>query len=373
MLKVKHISHQRIFFALLFILSMTRITYGRENKMLLHPAPIVNFDISHFCLGDTTYFTNTSQLGTSYLWNIYEVENGIKGSTYDSLIYTSTNFNINFLFPNAGHYIIELTGYNGHTVMITRDFAVDSVTHANFDYSYCGSKFVNLSVCYDSCFWNFGDGKTSTEKSPVHFYDTLNAYYKVKLITYNINSTDTFIVDSLYATSPNNLNGNFTYKANKDSILFIASDSVSGPFTQYHWSFGDGTVADLYATNGGRKIYHTYIKKDTTYTVFLLAKTTCLSAFGLSNIMVIDSTPVSSTYIYPNPVSGNSQLCIATERKGDLKEIHIIDCLGKLIGNCAQIETFKGFNIDISDLAKGMYFVQLNFTDKIITKKILKE
>ncbi len=372
MLRLNHIFHNRIFFALLFILLMTRITYGRESKALLHPAPIVNFDISHFCLGDTAYFTNTSQLGTSYLWNIYEVENGIKGSKFDSLIYTSTNFNINFLFLNTGHYIVELTGYNGHTIVITRNFAVDSVTHAKFDYSYCGSKFVNISVCYDSCFWNFGDGITSREKSPVHFYYTLGAWYHVKLTTYNANSTNTYR-DSIYATSPNNLNGNFKYKANKDSILFIASDSVSGPFTQYHWSFGDGTVADLYSTTGGRKIYHTYTKKDTTYTVFLLAKTTCLSAFGLTNVLVIDSIPVTSTYIYPNPVSGNSLLCIATERKEDLKEIHIVDCLGKSIGNCNQIETFKGFNVDISGLAKGMYFVQLSFTDKIIIKKILKD
>jgi PKD repeat protein len=345
---------------------------GKEAGNMFHPAPVVNFEISHFCLGDTTFLTNTSQLGTSYIWNIYEEETGFKGNVTDSLIYSSTNFNIGFLFPNSGHYIIELTGFNGHTVTITRDVIIDSVTTANFDYTYCGSKFENMSVCYNSCLWDFGDGNTSTEDSPVHFYDSLGVTYTVKLITYNINSTDTFINDIL-ANSPNDLNATFRYIVNKDSVLFIANDSVSGPFTQYHWSFGDGAVADLYTTTGGRKVYHTYFKKDTTYTVFLLAKTTCLSAFGQAAVFVTDSTPVTSTYIYPNPVSANALLRIATEHKSELKEIHIIDCLGKIIDDYTIMETFKGFNIDISSLASGMYFLKLNFHDNILTKKILKE
>ena len=55
------------------------------------------------------------------------------------------------------------------------------------------------------------------------------------------------------------------------------------------------------------------------------------------------------------------------------KDIHVIDCLGKAFDNLSLTETFKGFNMDISGLAKGMYFVRLNFEDKIITKKLLIE
>ncbi|MBI3519872.1 MAG: T9SS type A sorting domain-containing protein [Bacteroidetes bacterium] len=371
MFKQKYNYLRHVFFVLSFAFIVGHVS-GKQTWCLYHPAPVVNFEISHFCLGDTAHFTNTSQLGTSYLWNIYEVENGPKGTVIDSLVYTSTDFNINFLFPNSGHYIIELTGFNGHTVTITRDVIIDSLTTANFDYVYCGSKFENMSVCYNSCLWDFGDGHTSTEDSPVHFYDSLGVTYSVKLITYNVNSTDTFTND-IFANSPNNLDATFKYIVNKDSVLFMANDSVSGPFTQYHWSFGDGAVADLYTTNGGRKIYHTYLKKDTTYTVFLLAKTTCLSAFGQVSIFLVDSTPVTSTNIYPNPVSGNSLLNITTERKAELKEIHITDCLGKLIDDYAIIETFKGFNIDVSNFAMGVYFLKLNFSDNTLIKKIIKE
>lgn len=355
---------------LFFLIS--KVSKGIENANTIHPAPVVNFDISHFCFGDSTYFTNTTQLANSYTWNIYEIVPGSHGSSTDSLIFTSTNINISFLFQNYGHFVVELIGYNGHTVIMDRDFIIDTVTHANFDYTFCGSKFINTSVCYDHCLWDFGDGSTSTLDSPVHFYDSLSTWYKIKLTTYNTNSSDTHI-DSIYASSPNNLNGNFTYQAYKDSVLFIANDSVSGPFTQYHWSFGDGAVADLTALSGGRKIYHTYLKKDTTYTVFLLAKTTCLSAFGQASIFVVDSTPVSGTYIYPNPVPENSLLRIATEKKENLKAIYIIDCLGKLTEPINLTETFKGFNIDITHLSKGLYFVKLDFDNEIITKKILIE
>jgi PKD repeat protein len=371
-LRMKHFFHRRILSSSILLFVLVQFSYGKVNKSLMHPAPIVNFEISHFCLGDSTYFTNKSQLGNSYLWNIYKVINGPHGSLIDSLIFTSTNFNISYLFPYSAHYIVELTGFNGHTIMISRDFVIDSVTHANFNYMYCGSKFENMSVCYDSCLWDFGDGHTSAEDSPVHFYDSLAAWYPVKLITYNANSTDVHF-DSVFANSPNNLDANFTYKVNRDSVLFLADDSVSGPFTQYHWSFGDGAVADLYTTSGGRKVYHRYVKKDTIYTVFLLAKTTCLNAFSQANVFVIDSTAAKSTYIFPNPISENTLLSIATERKDELKDIYIIDCLGKAMSNYNITETVKGFNVDVSCLVKGMYFVRLNFIDGIVTKKILKQ
>jgi hypothetical protein len=365
----KHKHDKFVLCMLLFLI--TASSYAKENKILLHPAPIVNYSMSHFCLGDTTYFTNTSILGTTYEWDIYKLVNGSHGTVSDSLIFTSNDFNINYLF-SSGLYSIVLTGYNGHTTTITRNLTIDSISHANFDYTTCGSKFINTSVCYDSCLWDFGDGQTSVEDSPVHFFDSLNIWYPVKLTTYNSNSTDIYI-DSIFANSPNNLNGNFTYKINKDSVLFIANDSISGPFTQYHWSFGDGTVADLTTLSNGRRLYHIYPKKDTTYAVFLLVKTSCLNAFSKTTIFVPDSTPVNDTYIYPNPISENLILHIATNRKNELTDMNIVNCLGEAIYNHIFIETFKGFDSDISALAKGLYFIKLNFIDCTIIKKIVKE
>ena len=44
--------------------------------------------------------------------------------------------------------------------------------------------FTNQSLKADSIRWDFGDGATSTENNPYHFYDTTGSYI-VKLTAYN--------------------------------------------------------------------------------------------------------------------------------------------------------------------------------------------
>lgn len=373
MLKFRH-SYRKLRSTLLIVCVMSVQMSFCLNKMAsMHPAPIPNFEISHFCLGDTAFFTNTTLLGNTYIWHIYKVVPGIKGSVTDSLVYTSTNFNINYVFQSSGTYIIELTANNGHIITIDRNITINdfNVTNADFDYNYCGSIFINLSVCYDACLWDFGDGQTSTLDSPVHYYDTIGIY-QVKLISHNATSSDT-MMQAVNVTQTKNLDGRFFTKINKDSVLFITNDSITGPFTQYHWSFGDGVVADLFPLTGGRKVYHTYQKKDTTYSVFLLVKTTCLDAFSQANVFVPDSTPVFNTYIYPNPSSDNSTLHIVTNRKAELTNMSIINSLGQQMDTTNYFETSRGWNVNISDFSKGVYMVRLYFGKDVTVKKIIKE
>jgi PKD repeat protein len=49
---------------------------------------------------------------------------------------------------------------------------------AEFTYIISGNAVVfnNLSQFGDSYLWNFGDGNTSTEENPTHFYETLGLY-----------------------------------------------------------------------------------------------------------------------------------------------------------------------------------------------------
>ncbi|MBS1636509.1 MAG: T9SS type A sorting domain-containing protein [Bacteroidetes bacterium] len=341
---------------------------SEEKSNLYHPAPIPNFTISHFCIGDTTFFTNTTLMGSSYIWTIDSA--GGKNNVVFSQIYTSTNTNIEFVFTHPGTYKISLTANNGHIVTITRIIEIDSTTTANFDYQICGSQFMNMSVCYDSCQWNFGDGHTSTEESPVHFYDSVGVYV-VTLIASKGSMSDT-ITDSVNVVSTNDLNGHFVSKAGKDSVMFLACDSVSGPFTEYHWSFGDGAVADLYVIGGGRKVYHTYTRKDTSYTVFLLVKTTCLNAFSEGAVFVPDSTPVYGTYLYPNPLAGNT-LHLATDNKADLISLDVMNYLSQPVDDYNITETTRGYKIDFLDLAQGVYFIRMQFGNGIITRKFIKE
>jgi PKD repeat protein len=364
-----------------------QMLYGIICSKAIHPAPIPNFQISHFCLGDTTYFTNTTQMGVFYIWDIYNV-NPIT-SNIDT-IYKSTSDNISFVFPSAGTYTVELTANNGHIVNIQKTITVKSGVTANFDYQLCGGFFTNLSVCYDSCFWDFGDGNTSTENSPIHFYNSIGIY-TVTLIAKKNNQSDT-VITPLDVSLANDLDGSFSFKILKDSVLyyindtlasvpsdsvlvfFQATDSVSGTMTQFHWSFGDGTVADLLGLNGGRKVYHHYANRDTIYTVFLLSKTLCLNAFSSKDVSFYDhplQPQINGVLTYPNPLS-EGIIHVLSDRYSEITNISLLNYLSQPIGNYSLTHTPQGYDIDITDIATGLYFIRIFLGNETITKKIIK-
>lgn len=90
-------------------------------------------------------------------------------------------------------YLCSCSNYN------TQDSPINKQPHAEFSYKVqhpLKVVFTNLSYDYDganSVFWDFGDGKTSTEKSPVHKYDK-KGVYKVTLRTSSFTSgkSDTY-------------------------------------------------------------------------------------------------------------------------------------------------------------------------------------
>jgi PKD repeat protein len=324
-----------------------------------HPAPVPNFTVSDFCYRDTAYFTNTTTRASSYQWSIFY---------QTDTIFQDTTTNLKFLFPHKGTYTVELMASNGHVVYADYEIAVDSITTARFGYQDCFSQYVNTSVCYTSCKWFFGDGQSSTETSPIHYYDSTGRY-KVTLIAYGATRSDT-ISDSVNVYIINDLDGRFFYRVYKDSVLFVPYDSVSGPFTQFNWTFGDGTTASRFALTS-RKIWHKYAIKDSTYTVFLQAKGLCLFSYSNKNIFVPDSTPATDTYIYPNPLSGEI-LHLATNLKNNLTSVFISNCLGEKIQGLTISNSVKGYDINVGNLPVGIYIMSIYFEGGTRQFKILR-
>ncbi|MBI3519871.1 MAG: T9SS type A sorting domain-containing protein [Bacteroidetes bacterium] len=359
-----------------------------KTNYLYHPAPIADFHFDSFCLGDTTYFINTTQGGVYFTWNIFTVDsNNVNIDT----IYTSSDYNAIFVFPTSGTYKVELIADNGHIVSIEKIIYVNSSTTANFDYQQCGGQFNNLSVCYTSSYWDFGDGQTSVDGSPQHFYNTIGVY-TVTLIAKNNSESDT-LKTPLNVLIANSLDGTFSMKVFRDSVLyyindtlayvpsdsilvyFQTNDSVSGTMTQYHWSFGDETVADLFGYNGGRKVYHRYANRDTIYTVFLLVRTLCLTAFSTQNLTFYDH-PIgnqnSETIIYPNPAT-EDQLHVSTNKFDELTDVIVLNYLSQPVVDYNVSKSTTGFDLDITNLSAGLYFIRIVFGNEIITKKIIRE
>ncbi|MBS1636512.1 MAG: T9SS type A sorting domain-containing protein [Bacteroidetes bacterium] len=371
----------------LLILLYGRSTLANTNHVAFHPAPIPNFVINHFCYGDSSYFINTTQMGVTYIWNVYELD--ATGFPYDTL-YTSTNFNISYMFADTGMYRVELIANNGHIVSTSKLLHVSNTVTANFDYQPCGGQFSNSSVCFDQSYWDFGDGTTSTEESPIHFYSAIGMY-TVTLIATKGNMSDTIAVP-LNVQMANTLNPTFTLQILKDTTLYYQNDTLawvptdsilvhfqvpdtsSGPMTEYHWSFGDEGVADLYGYNGGRDVYHRYANVDTVYTVFLLVKTICTNAFSAQSFSFYDH-PVytnGTERIYPNPVAGD-YFHFYSKRAFELTDIRAVNDLGQTVHVNILNRYDDGLDIGVSDLASGVYVVQLYFGNDPLTLRFIKE
>ncbi|MCB0795578.1 MAG: PKD domain-containing protein [Flavobacteriales bacterium] len=145
------------------------------------------------CVPLTVSFTNTSLLGQSYQWNF-----GDGGSsTADDPVYTYT-------IP--GTYTVSLTAIGPGGTVNTAVHVDSIVVHPSANAFFVlqpGEVVVpsqpvftyNLSANADSYFWNMGDGTTTTEFAPVHYY-TAPGTYDVTLIANNAcNCPDTFTVN----------------------------------------------------------------------------------------------------------------------------------------------------------------------------------
>lgn len=370
---------------LFFLLIFSSLIKGQENNHVEHPAPVIAWDVSHICYGDTTIFYNNTTGEVYDTWSFYaQVASG------DSLIYQSFDVSrtIKFKFPYVGTFKVELLADNGHQVTLARYITYDSVPRANFDFQICNSQFTNFSSCFTSCFWDFGDGHTSTQASPVHFYSSIGTY-SPKLKIRNGTRTDSTVVD-INVNTINNILGTFKYRYEKDSlsfqrdsVYFQANDSTGGIYFGYHWAFGDGATADLTGISGGKKIRHHYDHVDSTYYVFLLVKTFCFFAYSEQSVYIPDtaakkapSTQLNNnnttTVIFPNPNSNDNMIHLLSSRKNEITDIQIIDCLGRKLDS-STIPKPGGYDINLSVFPRGIYFIRIFFGNEVITEKIIRQ
>lgn len=126
-------------------------------------------------------------------------------------------------------------------------------------------RFIIMSGDIDSCRWTFGDGGTSSEKTPEWIFD-VDGEYKIVLGIYSggrqIASSSSLI--KVYARPV----ANFEISPEKaiipdDEIRFI---NYSTDALRYMWNFGDGSHSDLFEPLHKYRKYGTYNIKLTAFT-----------------------------------------------------------------------------------------------------------
>ena len=85
---------------------------------------------------------------------------------------------------------------------------------------------------------------------------------------------------------------------------------------------------------------------------------------GASNFIAIEK----NIRIYPNPAADILQINLGNGfLESDVQNISVYDLKGSLV---SKIKKFVP-SIDIKQLAKGTYFVKINFSNSVVTKKMI--
>ena len=93
-----------------------------------------------------------------------------------------------------------------------------------------------------SFFWNFGDGTTSTSRSPVHTYNNTGTYDVSLIVVSNSGCSDTLILNSAVITSSKptaKFSGAPLNTCAFQEVEFV--DQSTGGVNYWEWHFGDGT------------------------------------------------------------------------------------------------------------------------------------
>ncbi|HIO67600.1 MAG TPA: T9SS type A sorting domain-containing protein [Flavobacteriales bacterium] len=149
---------------------------------------------TYICEGSIIALTVTG--GNSYIWSTGDTTSSITVSPNVTTTYAVLINDSQYCWEQAA---VEITVYND----VVADFWNDSPSNTD------STTFVNLSAGATTFFWDFGDGNTSTDASPTHFYGALGSY-NVTLIASNSCFIDTLIVAIEVALSIPGINGDIS-------------------------------------------------------------------------------------------------------------------------------------------------------------------
>ncbi len=135
-------------------------------------------------------------------------------------------------------------------------------------------------------------------------------------------------------------------------------------------SLGDLGVLDTYINNNTIAVRPVFNDFNTFWDTFSLNSTDqCFGFLGEVYYVYLLSTPEVSTYdmaIYPNPTNGDI-LYVNTKNNVEITSLQVYDMTGKQVLQ----QTNPSNEINIQELQKGIYILQLNTYNQTINKKLI--
>jgi PKD repeat protein len=186
-----------------------------KNISLTYTPMSANFNanVTQVCTAQNVTFTDNSTGATSWAWNFGA---GASPAT------ANTQGPHNVSYSTSGSKTVSLTINGAVTETKTNYITVSPNPVANFSYqkSNLNVTFTNTSTNANSYLWDFGDGNTSTQTSPVHTYLTGGSYVVNLTSTSNTCGNDVTSQTIILETATANFTANVTQVCTTQGVVF---------------------------------------------------------------------------------------------------------------------------------------------------------
>ena len=216
--------------------------------------------------------------------------------------------------------------------------------------------------------WAFGDGTTSNQMNPQHVY-TENGIYEACL---TMLTADTCISQKCVEIiigcipEPDCKAGFIANTAGCPDVAFLDTSTSVEPIVAWFWDFGDGSYSSQ------QDPFHSY-EQPGNYDVCLrvITSDTCIAETCVPleiTCLDIEEESLDATQLYPNPAQ--NFLNVRLNKFEDNFEIKILSLNGQTV-LAQQFFNTELIQVDLANIAPGMYLVELSNDKARATKKIV--
>jgi len=147
-------------------------------------------------------------------------------------------------------------------------------------------------------------------------------------------------------------------------ITSCVANANNGYNTLYSLNGVSGYATNYTATTGGLYTFQYVTPTGTTTTNYNGPAQCTVPNLGVANFIAIEK----NITIYPNPATDILQINLGNETlESDVKTIAVYDVKGSLVSKTPKFIP----TLDIKQLSKGTYFVKIQFSNSVVTKKLI--
>lgn len=227
------------------------------------------------------------------------------------------------------------------------------------------------------------------------FFIRLTLFVAAFVITSNVSAqcTDTLVANTVIITQDTTINANYTntsflvcggilhYIDNSQMASIFIESNGTLDLTGYGYSYVYVKSAGVFDANNSQYMDLYYETGATLIDTAsgLLAKQLCTplifnysllpGGIGCLTSSVNEISSLSNIEISPNPVID----ILTIKSKMQNSEFTIIDIFGKKVYQQTMTDQNENFSFNISDLAKGIYFLKMKNPNNFVVKKFIKE